>query len=393
MKSKVCIPAMLVLALLMAACGGVANTPTAIPTIVLGENASTPAANADLGGGVTASGIVVSDQLAEMAFELAGDVKQVNVAVGDQVETGQVLIQLDDTAQQIQLAQANLNLNELTSPSALAAAQLAVAQDQQDLYNEKVARNNLTAQNYNQDLIDNTHAGLIIAGEALKQAQEMYNDTPGNKDTDPEKARAYQKLYTTQQNYDHAEYLYNFYSGKPNQSKIDEEDAKVALATAKLAEDQTLVAALTGGDLPQDATGMGYAKLMQARLDLQTAQDNLEATHLVAPFAGEVASITVSVGDFISPGQVVLVISDVKHMHIETTDLSERDVPQVKLDQQVTISFIALNQDVNGKVEAISPLADTIGGDVVYKAIIILDEFPTNIRAGMSVDVFFQTSP
>ena len=98
-----------------------------------------------------------------------------------------------------------------------------------------------------------------------------------------------------------------------------------------------------------------------------------------------------SSGDYVLPGQVILVLSDVSHLHVETTDLSERDVPQVKLGQAATVSIKALNQQVAGKVSAISPLADSLGGDVVYKTTILLDKLPANIRAGMSVDVQFTT--
>ena len=390
MKSKLLLPVILTLALV--ACGGGAKTPAAIPTVMLGNNAITPAPNTSTGGGVTASGLVVADQEAEMAFRLAGNVKLVNVAVGDQVQAGQLLVQLDDATQQIQLDQANLAWQELTSPTALAAAQQTVAHDQQDLYNAQVALNNLTAQHNNQGLISNFQAGIVLAQNALNDAQTAYDETPGDQDIDPAKALAYQKLYAAQKNYDHALFIYNLYAGKPNQSQVDEATAKVALAKAKLVEDQTLVTALTGGKLPDNATGTGYARLMQAKLDIQTAQVSLDATRLVAQFPGEVAFVTASIGDYVSPGQVILVISDVKHLHIETTDLSERDVPRVKLGQTVTVSIKALNQDVAGKVTAISPLANTLGGDVVYRVTIALDELPSNLRAGMSVDVQFNTS-
>ncbi len=49
---------------------------------------------ASTGGGVTASGVVVTDQEAHIAFKLAGNVKLVSVAVGDQVQAGQALVQL-----------------------------------------------------------------------------------------------------------------------------------------------------------------------------------------------------------------------------------------------------------------------------------------------------------
>jgi multidrug resistance efflux pump len=299
-------------------------------------------------------------------------------------------VQLDDSSQQLQLEQANLTLQELTSPSTLAAARQAVAKDQVDLINFQVSLNNILTQHNNQGLIDNAQAGLVLAGEALKDAQTRFDETPGDQTRDPAKAVAYQKLYSAQLDYRNALYIYNIYSGKANQPQVDEATAKVALAQARLAEDQTLVAALAGGTLPDKPTGTGYANLMRAKLAVQSAQANLDATRLVAPFAGEVASITVSTGDYISPGQVILVISDVTHLHVETTDLSERDVPLVKIGEAVTVSIKALKQAATGKVVAISPLADSLGGDVVYRVTISLDTLPASLRAGMSVDVQFE---
>jgi multidrug efflux pump subunit AcrA (membrane-fusion protein) len=380
--------------LLLAACGG-GKSSTAIPTIVLDNPGSTPASTtgpSSGGGSATASGFVVADQQAEMAFRLAGNVTKVNVAVGDPVQAGQVLVQLDDIAQQIQLDQANLALLELTSPSALALAQKTVAQDQQDLYNAQVGLNNLTAQHDNQALISNAQAGLVLAQNALKDAQNDYDNTPGDSQRDSSKARAYQKLYTAQQNYNNALYLYNIYSGKSNQAQVDERTAILALAKAKLAEDQTLVAALTGGQLPANPTGQGYVTLMQARLAVQAAQANLDATRLVAPFAGTVGFVKASVGDYVSPGQLIVGLGDVQHFHVETTDLSERDLPNVKLGQTVTVSVKALNRDVSGKVSGISSLAGTLGGDVVYQVNIRLDESPEGLRSGMSVDVQFNSN-
>jgi multidrug resistance efflux pump len=148
---------------------------------------------------------------------------------------------------------------------------------------------------------------------------------------------------------------------------------------------------LTGGNIPEDASGSALESFKQAKLAIQTAQNSVDATRLVAPFSGEVASVATSVGDYVSPGQIILVISDANHMHIETTDLSERDIPSVKIGQTATVTIKALNQDVAGKVTVISPLADTLGGDQVYKVTILLDKFPANLLSGMSVDVRFNT--
>jgi multidrug resistance efflux pump len=377
---------------LLAACAAGGKTPTAIPTINLGNTAATPAPNSNSGGGVIASGVAVTDQEAHIAFKLAGNVKLVSVAAGDQVQAGQALVQLEDATQQIQLQQANLALQELTSPSAIAAAQVAVSKAQTNVINAQAVLNN---QQYwkNDALIQDYYAAFVIAKANLDKAQANYDNAHvGQYINNQDEATIYQALYNARQAYDTAQYYYSLYSQPPTQRQLNEAQANLALAQAQVAEAQTLVAALTGGTLPDHPTGAGYAGLMQAKLAVQSAQASLDTTRLVAPFAGEVASISVSSGDYISPGQILLVISDVSHVHVETTDLSERDVPMVKLGQAVTVSIKALNQDVTGRVTAISPLADSLGGDVVYKVTIRMDKLPADLRAGMSVDVQFNTS-
>jgi multidrug resistance efflux pump len=379
-----------ILTLLLGACAGTANSPAALPTVVLGDNASKPAASTSRAAGVIASGVIVADQEAHIAFKVAGNIKLVSVVVGDQVQAGQALVQLDDTAQQIQLVQATLVLQELTSPEAVANARLAITKAQSDVINAQYAVNN---QQYwkNDALIQDYYARYVIAKANLDKARTAYDDAKvGDYINNANEAEAYQALYTAQQAYDTAQYYYSLYSQKPTQRQIDEAQATLDLANAQVTNAKNYLAALTGGDIPEDASGSALAALRKAKLSVQSAQDALDATRLVAPFPGEVASITVSSGDYIIPGQVVLVISDVNHLHVETTDLSERDVPKVKLGQAVIVTIKALNQDVSGRVSAISPLAEKLGGDVVYRVTILLDELPANLRDGMSVDAQFK---
>ncbi|MGD0613305.1 MAG: HlyD family efflux transporter periplasmic adaptor subunit [Anaerolineales bacterium] len=384
---------LLLTALALTACGAGANSPTPLPTIVLVGNPTPTPSVQSLGISVTASGIVVPAQETQLAFVTGGNIKTVNVAAGDQVQAGQVLAQLDDTLQSIQLAQDNQTLLELSSPTALATAQKAVAQDQQDLYNAQVALNNLTAQHSNQGLILSAQADLVLAQNNLNQAQKAYNQVPGDPTANANKAYAYEQLYTAQQNYNHAEYMYNLYTGKANQMTIDADTAQVALERAKLAEDQTLVAALSGTQVPENATGPGYAALLQAKLNVQTAQYDLDATRLVAPFSGTVVSVNAVAGEYVAPETIMFVIADVGQLHVETTDLSERDIPRVEVGLQTTVLVNALGQEVPGRVSLISPLADTLGGDVVYKVTVELDKLPPGLRAGMSVEVQFHSKP
>jgi multidrug resistance efflux pump len=391
MKFKMVLPVILTLSLV--ACTGLATTPSALPTIVLGNTASTPVPTSLAGGGVTASGIVVDDQEAHMAFNLAGNVKLVNISLGEQVQAGQTLIQLDDTTQQIKLDQADLALSELTSPEAIANARLAITTAQTDVTNAQLALNNLKYWQ-NTALVQNYYATMVLAKSNLDKAQTAYDNAKGGQYiNNANQAAAYNALYTAQAAYNNAKYYYSLYSQAPTQNQQDQAQANLDLANATLKNAQVYLAALTGGTVPPDASGAALLQLKQDQLAVQTAQEDLDGTRLIAPFSGEVAAVTASVGDYVSPGQIILVISDVNHMHIETTDLSERDVPEVKLGQVATVSIKALNQNVSGKVSAISPTADTLGGDVVYKVVILLDTIPSNLLAGMSVDVQFNAGP
>jgi len=110
---------------------------------------------------------------------------------------------------------------------------------------------------------------------------------------------------------------------------------------------------------------------------------------LKAPFDGTVSRITVQAGEWAAAGQVVVIVADLERLRVETTDLSERDVIRVRIDQPVTVTLKALGQNVRGRVVEVAPLADILGGDVVYQTVIELDSQPEGLRAGMSVEVYY----
>jgi len=395
MKQTLCC-VLIVSVLILSACSG-SKTPTPLPTVVLQDNQSaltqgTPAnsgsSNASASSGVTASGVLVSDQHVELAFQASGNVITLNAAVGQNVKKGDLLAQLDDTLYQLQLDQANLALNELTSPLAESSAQKAVAEDQSALSTAQGIYNWWLAVNSGLDAASKAKADLVVAQDALKKTQEDYDKLSGDPYTDKDKAVAYQHLFDAQQKVKEAQSKVDLYRhADPYQLAIYKADVEVA--KAKLAEDQTLLAALTDAKLPENPSGAGYAKLMSAQLNVQTAQTNLANTQLISSINGRVASVEMAIGDFVPMGQVKMALIDPAHMHIETTDLSERDIPNIKVGQAVSVNIKPLNQTVAGKVEAISPQADSLGGDVVYKVFIGLEKLPEGALPGMSVIVNF----
>ena len=135
------------------------------------------------------------------------------------------------------------------------------------------------------------------------------------------------------------------------------------------------------------------SKLRAAQASLDAAKSNLAQGTLLAPFDGTVVDINIGAGEVTQPGKVVITVGEVARMQIETTDLSERDVPNVKVGQTATTYIESLKTTINGKVTSVSPISNTVGGDVVYKVKIAMDKQPAGLLWGMSAEVHIQTTP
>ncbi len=133
------------------------------------------------------------------------------------------------------------------------------------------------------------------------------------------------------------------------------------------------------------------SKVEQMRSALEVTKASLAQATLVAPFEGTVAELNVSAGEYVQLAQRIVALVDLKNLRIETTDLSELNITAVKIGQPATVFVEALNEEFSGKVISISPISDTLGGDVVFKVTIQFDEQPGNLLWGMSADVEIDT--
>jgi RND family efflux transporter MFP subunit len=168
------------------------------------------------------------------------------------------------------------------------------------------------------------------------------------------------------------------------QAKVDEAQANVKAAETQvryLTRVQTYVEDLDAAQAEIDRT--------QALLD--SAKATLEQATLVTPMSGTVVSVDTAPGETATPGQIVIIVADLTRMQVETTDLSERDVPQVKVGQSVNIYVEALNKNFDGTVVEVARQSSTIGGDVVYKVTIELAEQVPEMRWGMTAEVKIST--
>jgi RND family efflux transporter MFP subunit len=129
----------------------------------------------------------------------------------------------------------------------------------------------------------------------------------------------------------------------------------------------------------------------RAQAVLEGAQARQAQGTLVAPFDGTVTSLSVIPGEFVKSNQSVLTLATLDHLQFETTDLSERDIPNVQIGDPVNIFIEALNKNITGKVVSISPKAEIIGGDVTYKVTIAPDSQPEGLLWGMTAEVDIQS--
>ena len=169
-------------------------------------------------------------------------------------------------------------------------------------------------------------------------------------------------------------------------------EAKVKEAEANLTAAQVQVDYLKriGTDELHLETAQAQADQAQALLDSAKATLATQST-LVAPFDGTIASVDISPAETVVPGKVIVIMGDFSRLQVETKDLSERDVPRVQIGQPAKVSIEPLNQEFSGKVTDISRVSSTLGGDVVFKVTIDLDQQPQGLLWGMSANVEIET--
>jgi multidrug resistance efflux pump len=140
------------------------------------------------------------------------------------------------------------------------------------------------------------------------------------------------------------------------------------------------------GPDPKDVA-VAQARLDNAKAALAAAEAKLEDLELLAPFSGTVSEVNVRLGEWVNPGQPVLVVANLADLQVETTDLNEIDAARVKVGNPVTVTFDALpGVEVKGVVKSVAPKASE-GSGVNYTVVVTLDELPELLRWGMTAFV------
>jgi HlyD family secretion protein len=243
--------------------------------------------------------------------------------------------------------------------------------------------------------LEEAQATLILTKDKLDKAEKDYKEYANASEKNLIRAAMLNKVAQARRDYDNALRRYNNLVGGSTEFSRTQALAEQRIATSRLEQAQKDYDELQQGPDPDKLALAGkrietaQGRIAASETALAAAQAALSDLELKAPFAGTVGTLNIHQGEWVLGGQAILTLADLGHLQVETSDLSERDVPRVKIGQKVTILIKALNQEASGHVTQIAPLADTLGGDVVYKTTINLDALPEGLRPGMSVDVQF----
>lgn len=386
----------LIAAVSLAGCGG---NPTPAPTRL-------PPVKDDKG--IVAEAEVKPIKYAELNLPAQGLVSDVLVKEGDKVKKDQVLVRLDSKRAASGVAQAEATLAKARSAKAGAEAALLRAQANVTLQKAgarpedvaiaaaavKTAEAELARVQAGADTttLAQAKANMEKAARAVQQAQFAYDrvkDTPfGN--IGPEALRLEQATI----DYEVAKIAYEQLQLGPRAVDVAAAQARVAQAQAQLAQ------AKTGARPEQIAIAEADVQAAEAQLKsvdadiavaeaaVNTAKIALADLDLKSPIDGTVVTVNVRAGEPVPVGSFAVRVGDLSGWQIETKDLTELSIGQVRIGSPVTVKLDAI-RDVTytGKVTNIRSFGTNRQGDIVYTAIIALDNPDERLQWNMTASV------
>lgn len=385
----------IVLAVVLAAGGGYTYYAAASQPAQIVEDdtlRTTTARQGDLVLYASGTGTLVAADEVELSFGISGEVAEVFVEVGDQVQVGDVLARLEEgeslttleasvTSAELSVLSARQALEDLdesaTMQAALAQQALAEALDNLESaeYTWQVQQEGYRATG---ETIAAAEANLVLAEQQVDRAQAEYNQVSGRAEDDPARALALSNLVAAKQQRDSVLRELNWYTGSPNTVDQMLLDAEVALAQATLEEAESTWEVLQNGPDPDDVA-LAEAQLANAEAQLAKAQETLadaiedqEKIDLVAPMDGTILELNLQVGQ--TAPTVAATMADLSQPHMEIF-LDETDLANVRLGLEAEVIFDALPDDTfSGTVVWIDPSLYTSQGLSAIRALIQLED-------------------
>ena len=361
----------------LALVGCQAQAPAAKPT----APQTAPVQRGNLTATLAAGGTVAARSQVVLMFQASGQVKEIDVKVGDQVKTGQVLAKLDTTDLERSVAMAQ---NALDSSQ----VQLQKTQEGPKPYDIESAKASLaSAQAAYQDALSKyrlddaqiavARANVDKAAATVQRAQLAY-DWEAHNWLDPNPSLSAQATALTD-----AQSAYTLTVAAYNQQAVTINNSAIQSAASQVAQAQSALDKLLATPAPEDIAA-AEAAVKQNEASLQQAQLALAKASVLAPFDGTVGDIYAQLDQWASTSTQALVLVDLSQVNLMVT-LAETDVPKVQMGQEAQILLDALQGSVfTGTVTEIDLVGTVTSGVVNYSATITVQDPSESMRPGMN---------
>jgi multidrug efflux pump subunit AcrA (membrane-fusion protein) len=386
MQKRNLFPIGLITLLVLTACSRLGQKPEVTPTPV-SEGEYTPLVNA--------TGVVLPARDTTLSLTSGGVIAELLVEENDPVSTNQPILRLEGkedlqaaaAAARLEVASAQYDLDQLYKDLdlRLAHAEQVVVDARKALRDAERRQHNVSLSAEGVD-VDQARANVTLARDKMEKALEDFEPYENKPENNLTRAALLSAKAQAEKDYDQAVRLLNNLLAGANDLDVDGAEAELALAQAQLAVAEREVETLKAGPDPKDVK-LAQERLSNAKAQLMAAEAALNDLELLAPFEGTVSTLYIKQGEYLAPGQPVLLLADLNHLRVETTDLNEIDVARLDVGNPVTVTFDALpDVSVGGKVIRIAPKASE-GSGVNYTVVVELDEIPPRLRWGMTAFV------
>lgn len=326
-----------------------------------------------------------------LAFLSSGRVTEVLVEEGQEIESGQALVRLetDELALQVARAEAALaaaegQLAQLLAPPRAeeVAAQEANVEAMQGQVDAAVADLDQVSAGPDAAQIDAAQAEIASAEMAYRAALLTYDTTA--EDDEDRKEQARYDLWAAEVALRAAQTQLDELLDGADAAEVRAAQASAAAAEAQRDAAQAQLDLLVAG-ATEEQVQAARAAVEQARVGLDQARLALARATLAAPMAGTVTSLDVELGERVTPGGLVVVLSDVTGWEVDV-NLDETDVPAVAVGQEARLSLDALpGVELPGEVSYVAPIAQNQSGVVLYQVTVRLA--PADPAAGPAADL------
>jgi multidrug resistance efflux pump len=180
--------------------------------------------------------------------------------------------------------------------------------------------------------------------------------------------------------------LNNYYASKSTEStaRLDESTGEMELAQERFER----IAANNG--LEPDELNSLEAQVQSSKANVESAQAAIDALTLEAAMSGTVADVRLTTGQQVTSGEVVMAVADFSEWIIETDNLTEIEVVDIAVGQEVEVTLDALpDVTLKGEVANINARFEEKRGDVTYTVTVTLKETDPLMRWGLTAAVLF----